>query len=312
MSQNPEMPLPVTSAPSVTTCLNCHSAMPAELRFCRNCGFRLGEGVAEYNETIRFDGSNIPMGPAVASVPRKRRRKISGMTWIFVGLLAFFVCAAAFTAIVTPFRPNVQFSAPAPPRSFAGVNEFETAEGSVGVTFDNIDTPGGPADKAGLVGGDIITTFDGRPVTEDDQMMDLLRQTPIGKTVEVVFIRDGEVKTTKLTTIAKEEMDRLWREFRSRPEGTGRFGYDDGDSERVQIPGTQLYGVKLNDIHPSLPADMAGVKAGDIVTEFDGIPIRTPRELRQRVLFAMPYKTIKLVVFRDGQKVEIPVKMGKQ
>ena len=312
MSQNPEMPMPVTSAPSVTTCVNCHSVMPAELRFCRNCGFRLGEGVAEYTETIRFDGSNIPMGPDVASVPRKRRRKISGMTWIFVGLLAFFVCAAAFTAIVTPFRPNVQFSAPVAPRSFAGVNEFETAEGGVGVTFDNIDTPGGPADKAGLVGGDIITTFDGHPVKEDDEMMDLLRQTPIGKTVDVGFIRDGEVKTTKLTTISKEEMDRLSRVFRSRPEGTGRFGYDDDESERVQIPGTQMYGVKLNEISPSLPADMAGVKEGDIVTEFDGIPIRTPRELRQRVLFAIPYQTIKLVVYRDGQKLEIPVKMGKQ
>jgi len=286
--------------------------MPAELRFCRNCGFRLGEGVAEYTETIRFDGSNVPMGPAVASVARKRRRKISGMTWIFVGLLVFFVCAAAFTAIVTPFRPNVQFSAPAPPRSYAGVNGFETAEGSVGVTFDNIDTPGGPADKAGLVGGDIITTFDGHPVTEDDQMMDLLRRTPIGKTVDVTFMRDGEVKTTKLTTISKEEMDRLRQVYRSRPEGTGRFGYDDDAVERVQIPGTKIYGVKLNRISPSLPADMAGVKDGDIVTEFDGIPIRTTDEFNQRVNFAIPYKTITLVLYRDGQKLEIPVKMGKR
>lgn len=312
--------------------------MPSELRFCRNCGFRLGEGIAEYTETVRFDSSHPQVVAASGAVvpTRKRRRKMSGMTWIFVGLLVFFVCAAAFTAIVTPFRSHVQFSAPVAPRSYVGVDGFDTTDG--GVTFDFVQYPGVPADKAGLVGGDIITTFDGQAVTEDDQMMDLLRRTPIGKTVDITYIRDGEVKNTKLTTVSEEEFKGLETAFRRRPEGNGLFGYEDGDSERVEIPETTpgttapgttapgtttprttlgttptpRFGVKLNTILRSRPADLAGVKEGDIVTEFDGIPIRTPRELRQRVLRAIPYSTIKLVVFRDGEKLEIPVKMGKQ
>ena len=335
--------------------------MPAELRFCRNCGFRLGEGVAEYTPTVRFDSAH-PQVVAASSVPKKRRRKITGMTWIFVGLLAFFVCAAAFTAIVTPFRPHVQFSAPVAPRSYVGVDGFDTTEG--GVTFDCVEAPGVPADTAGLVGGDIITTFDGRAVTEDDEIMDLLRHTPIGKTVDVTYIRDGETKTTKLTTVSKEEYDRLTTAFRRRPEGNGLFGYEDGDSERVEIPETTpgttgpeatspeapappttappttapgttappppkaptttrgtttsrtaptpKFGVKLNTILRSRPADLAGVKEGDIVTKFDEIPIRTPREFRMRVLRAIPYSTVTLEIFRNGQKLEIPVKMGKQ
>jgi len=347
MSQNSE----TVAAPTVTTCANCHSPMPSELRFCRNCGFRLGEGLAEYNETMRFDSSHPQVVAASgAVVPRKRRKKITGMTWIFIGLLAFFVCAAAFTAIVTPFRPRVQFSAPVAARSYVGVDGFDTTDG--GVTFDFVEAPGVPADKAGLVGGDIITSFDGRPVNEDDEIMDLLRNTPIGKTVDVTYIRDGETQTTKLTTVSREEYDRLTAAFRRRPEGNGLFGYEDGDSERVEIPATTSgtttpeittpetttpgtttpgattpkapgtktpgttptpkFGVKLNTILRSRPADLAGVKEGDIVTEFDGIPIRTPREFRMRVLRAIPYSTIKLVVFREGQKVEIPVKMGKQ
>jgi membrane-associated protease RseP (regulator of RpoE activity) len=312
MSQNSEVPLPVAATPKVTTCFNCHSAMPSELRFCRNCGFRLGEGVAEYTETVRFDGSNVPTMAAGGTVGRKRRRKISGMTWIFVGLLAFFVCAAAFTAIVTPFRPQVHSSAPVSPRSYVGVNGFETVEGAVGVTFDNVDVQGGPADKAGLVGGDIITVFDGQVIHEEDQMADLLRQTPTGKTVDVTYIRDGETKTTKLTTISREEFDRLTNAFRRRPEGAGRFGYDDGESERVEIPGTKMFGVKLNEISPSLPADMAGVKQGDIVVKFGDVPIRTPQEFRMRVARAIPYSTVTLEVIRNGEKLEIPVKMGKQ
>src|SRR5215212_4112608 len=38
-----------------TTCPNCGVLMPAELRFCRACGSRMGEGIEEYNETVRFD-----------------------------------------------------------------------------------------------------------------------------------------------------------------------------------------------------------------------------------------------------------------
>src|SRR4030095_1922189 len=110
---------------------NCHSAMPSELRFCRNCGFRLGEGVAEYTETVRFDGTHAGMGPGAVSVPSvcKRRRRMSGMAWIFVALLVFFVGAAAFTAVISPrqairtggFTPTVM-----KPKSFLGVNGFET------------------------------------------------------------------------------------------------------------------------------------------------------------------------------------------
>ena len=284
--------------------------MPAELRFCRNCGFRLGEGIAEYTPTVRFDGSNVPSMSTPAGVQRKRRRRISGMTWVFVGLLAFFVCAAAFTAIVTPFRPHVQINIPVAPRSYVGVNSFETTDG--GVTFDNVDVAGGPADAAGLVGGDIITSFDGHQIREEDEMMDLLRETPIGKTVDVTYIRDGETKTTKLTTISQEEFKRLGEVFRKRPEGTGQFGYDDGESERVQVPNSKLFGVQLNQILQSRPADLAGIKEGDIVTEFGDVPIRTPREFRMRVLRAVPYSTVKVVVYRAGEKMEIPVKMGRQ
>ena len=78
------------------------------------------------------------------------------------------------------------------------------------------------------------------------------------------------------------------------------------------MPGTNTYGVQLNDISASLPADMAGIKNGDIVVEFAGIPIRTPGELKSRILRAIPYDTVKVVVMRDGERKEIPVKMGKK
>jgi S1-C subfamily serine protease len=143
-------------------------------------------------------------------------------------------------------------------------------------------------------------------------MMELLRETPIGKTLDVVYTRDGDTKNTKLTTTSEQELNRLKRVFSSRPEGRGLFGYDDDNAERVPIPDTKLYGVRLDSINQSRPADLAGVKEGDIVIEFDGIPIRTPEEFHSRVLRALPYSTIKLIVMRGSERLEIPVKMGKQ
>jgi len=106
-------------------------------------------------------------------------------------------------------------------------------------------------------------------------------------------------------------MDRLNREFAARPQGRGRFGFDDDETERVPIAGTKIYGVRVDEISASLPADMAGIKNGDVIVEFGGVPIRTPEELSSRVTRAIPYETIKVVVMRGAERLEIPVKMGK-
>ena len=325
MSMNPEM------EGAVSTCGNCRSPMPAGLRFCRNCGFRLGEGSAEYTETVRFQ--NVPAGTlprnnapnsgpygfagGPLSIPQrggigKRRRRISGTSWMFIGLLIFFIASAGLTAIVKqiPRIPRVGVTVVAP-KSYAGVDEFETADGDIGVTFANVDTPDGPADKAGLVGGDIITTVDGQPVRSDDEMTALMQRTPIGKTVDIVYIRDGETKNTKLTTISREELNRLAEVFASRPEGRGQFGYENDNAQRVEIPGTKMFGVQLGEIQQNRPADIAGIKAGDIVIKFGDVPIRTSEEFLSRVRRAKPYSTVDLTVIRNGEQMKIPVKMGK-
>src|SRR5215211_537937 len=153
MSENAEVPLPMGSTPNMTTCSNCHSAMPAELRFCRNCGFRLGDGTSEFAETARFNGE-FPAARVSGPVKAKKsRRKMSGMAWIFVGLLVFFVGAAAFTAVISPMKQHVGITMPVN-KSYAGTDGFENSD--AGVTFSNVNPPGGPADRAGLVGGDVI------------------------------------------------------------------------------------------------------------------------------------------------------------
>lgn len=319
MSQNPEMPLPVNSAPTLTTCSNCHSPMPSELRFCRNCGFRLGDGVAaDYTETVRFGDVRGPLAPGTVSAPMpvRKRRKFSGMTWVFIGLLVFFIGAAAFTAMISPIRNRVGVVVnQSAKKSYAGVKVWTDAD--VGVSFEAVTPPGGPADKAGLVGGDVITRFDGQPVKDKDDINRLMVNTPPGKTVEVEYIRDGENLVTKLTTMTEVEIKHLTQAFEERPrEQRPQFGYDGDRVERVELPGprpgTKIFGVQLNEILNSRPADLAGIKEGDIVIAWDDIPIRTPQEFLMRVQRAVPYNTVNLTIMRGDEKLVIPVKMGRQ
>ena len=303
------MPIPETAI--LTTCSNCHSKMPSDLRFCRNCGFRLSDATGVFTGGQMTRPDDVSKGLVA---PRKRRR-MSGMAWLFIGLLVFFVGAAAFTAIMSPRRSATSSVRTSVAKSYIGIDEFKNTD--QGVIINSVTIPDGPADKAGLLGGDVILTFDGQQVQNEDQLSDLMEKTPTGKTVDVEYVRDGAKKTTKLTTISHDEYRTMGRAFDRRPEGRPQFGFEDGDLERVVVPGTNIYGVKLGRILRSRPADIAGVKSGDIVMEFDGVPIRTEDEFLMRLRRALPYSTVNLLVMRRGEgdkfeELEIPVKLGKQ
>src|SRR5688572_27157901 len=194
------------------TCSNCHSRMPSDLRFCRNCGFRLTHNIGGYT------GDNQYLAPgeaptAVLPASQKKKRRMSGMSWIFIGLLVFFIGAAAFTALVAPMKKRAEIARERERpeiKSYFGVNEFNQTD--EGVIFECVSAPGGPADKAGLVGGDVILSVDGQHIENDDQMTELMSRTPIGKTLDIEYLRDGEKKTAKLTTISFDEHRRLVKE----------------------------------------------------------------------------------------------------
>jgi len=305
-------------------CPQCGASMPREMRFCRACGHRLGEGPAEYTETTRFPNVTAqsprvttpaylpPQGGPIANQanwnhPQKKRRKLSGMAWIFIIIAALFVVGGALSALRKGRIRNVPRVSIDVNRSYFGVNGFDEVPG--GVTFDNVEPPGGPADKAGLVGGDIIQTFDGHRITDGDEIGDLLRQTPIGKTVEVTYLRDGELKKTQLTTISEAESNDLQRAYRSQPKGY--FGFESNRTTKVADPQTKTYGVRLDYVERNGPSDLFGLKVGDIITAWDDVPIRTGDELLSRVRRAVPKSSVVITLIRDGQTMKIPVTLGR-
>jgi serine protease Do len=279
---------------------------------------RLPHGTAAANGQFMppyLPGMTAPMTRQTGGgFPLRRGLGFTGMSWLWIGLAIFFAGGGLMSAFMKGTRGRIpRVIAPAVSRSYVGVDGFKTTDG--GVTFDVVEPPGSPADKAGLVGGDIVTSFDGHMVTEDDEIMDLLRQTPVGKTVEVIYLRDGLTKKAQLTTVSEDGFNRLRDAFNSRPEGKGKFGFDSGRTSVVRSPETKTYGVRIDWVEQNGPADLFGIKEGDIITDFDKVPIRTSDELLSRVRRAIPHSTVDVLVLRgdetNRQVVKIPVTIGR-
>lgn len=245
-----------------------------------------------------------------SSAEFKPRRRISGLTWILIAIAALFILGGLITALKKQHAPEPRRNVRVSNRPSVGVSEFNNADN--GVLIEAVDPPGGPADKAGLIGGDVVTSFDGHAVTKREEILRVLDQTPADKTVEVIYLRDGAGKKTQLTTISPEQRDDLAEAFDNRATGQGQLGFNERQARRMPMAGTNIFGVQINDLNLSGPGALAGIQTGDIIIEFDGIPIRTVLELILRVRRAVPYSTVKVVVVRGDERITIPVKVGKR
>ena len=83
-------------------------------------------------------------------------------------------------------------------RGYLGVSvqDQQTAEG--GAVVAEL-TNGSPASTAGLRGGDVIVEFDGKPVGSSQQLAEIIASTPVGRTVKLKFVRNGQAQTASVT-----------------------------------------------------------------------------------------------------------------
>jgi S1-C subfamily serine protease len=233
------------------------------------------------------------------------------MTWIFLGLAALFVAGFLISTLRRQRPPVSRAQIQSTIETSLGISEPINADNG-GVTFFNVYPPDSPADKAGLLGGDILTACDGHAVRNIDDLMNLLAQTPAGKKVEVTYLRDGETRNASLTTISRDQFELLAESFERRSTGYGSLGFEVTETKMVPVAGKNISGVKLGVLSTSGPAALAGMQTGDVVIEFDGVPIRNRGEFLMRVRRAIPYTTVNVLVVRGTQQLQIPVKMGKR
>jgi hypothetical protein len=89
-------------------------------------------------------------------------------------------------------------------RAYLGtIPDFSSSDDVVGVKLSGVRADG-PADKAGLQGGDVIIKFAGQEITNIYDYSYVLGAVKIGEPVEVVVVRDGKEVTLTIVPEARE------------------------------------------------------------------------------------------------------------
>ncbi len=156
--------------------------------------------------------------------------------------------------------------------------------------------PNSPAAKAGIKEGDIVVHFNNENILGVQQLTRLIRETPIGRTVEMKVRRDGRDQTLQVTTEASrlpervrnlqlnlpdvhvlmdQAMDQARRNM-PRVEVSTTFVQSgirveqltDQLREFFGVPGNN--GVLVSSVEANSAAEKAGLKAGDVITAIDG------------------------------------------
>jgi serine protease Do len=70
-------------------------------------------------------------------------------------------------------------------------------------------------------------------------------------------------------------------------------------------------GVVVNQVNAGSPAEQAGLKAGDVLTHFDGVTLNDGGQYRNRAALARPGSTVVLGLLRDGRRLELPVRVAR-
>jgi len=178
--------------------------------------------------------------------------------------------------------------------------------------------PNSPAGKAGLRAGDVILEFNNQAVIGAQQLTRLVRETPVGRGVDVKVRREGGEQTLRLTTERAAGLQRFDFDFpgvvdrviRSVPSVEVSTSHVHSGI-RVQQLSDQLRdffgvfgdnGVLVTSVDQGSAAEKAGLKAGDVIVSIDGRNIRSTAEF-SREMGARSNPVMKIV--RDKQEREI-------
>jgi serine protease Do len=143
--------------------------------------------------------------------------------------------------------------------------------------------PDGPAVKAGIQAGDVITTVNGQAVKDARDLAKKISGLPPGSSVKLGVVSKGAEKTVNVTL---GELPREQRQARAAPEerdSTGtevpRLGLSLAPAGKVAGAGAE--GVVVTQIDPDGPAAAQGFRTGDIILDVAGKRVASPEEVRK-------------------------------
>ncbi len=124
--------------------------------------------------------------------------------------------------------------------------------------------PDGPAQRAGLQRGDVIRSLDGKPIRKLSDLSRAVAATPVGKTIEVMLLREGDSVRAEITVVKLEDGGGRTEQSRARG-GAAALGLrvaDLDDELRERLDLGDLAGVAVVEVDPDGPAASAGIEPG--------------------------------------------------
>lgn len=114
------------------------------------------------------------------------------------------------------------------------------------------------------------------------------------------------------TKMARNVMDQLLRNGKVRRGmlGVNIRALDTDLADAFGYKGTK--GAFVDNVVPGQPADQAGIKRGDIITEFQGQRIDTSDQLRNLASQTPPGTTVKVKVWREGAERDLSLKLAER
>jgi serine protease Do len=164
---------------------------------------------------------------------------------------------------------------------------------------------GHPADKAGLLPGDVITEFNGKPVTDNEALVALVVATKPGTTVPLTVYRGKQRKSINITIgeldLEAEQGQTARPDVDTEPTSTG-FGMTiepvtPDIARELKLPSGQN-GVLVSDVSRGSPASNAGVTPGDIILSVNRNPVSSVSQVTRELESAPQGSTVFLVVWR--------------
>lgn len=165
---------------------------------------------------------------------------------------------------------------------------------------------GGPAEAAGVEGGDVIVEFDGQEIEDWNDLPRVVARTPVGKKVDVVLIRDGKRKRLEVAIGVLDE---------ARPTRLAKKGGATEFGLRVQALTPDLAeqlglddenGVVVTSVSPGSPASEAGIRSGDVILEVNRSTVNNVEALRDEL--ASAEQSALLLIRRGDATIFVPVK----
>jgi S1-C subfamily serine protease len=187
----------------------------------------------------------------------------------------------------------------------SSVSEMEFP-GIKGIFVNSLMSDDSAAALAHIQAGDVLLELNGQVVRNDSELERVLNSLQTGAEVPVKIYREGEIIDSRIR-IADRNFPPLMSKVEARDQG---FLGVKKSGRRCCIPGSKKWGIEVSELHDNGPADLFGVKVGDVITEFNGLPTRTTSEFNRHIRAVKPRSKVVLKFLRGNTEQTVEVLMG--